>query len=407
MIPLVLFLLACMAVYVGTIQAAFSALVHLSLRLQAEREGRSARLEAYLEDPASLFIPIRLVLGLIVVLAGELFARLIGIDRVHSLVLLFVAVTAFLVISEHLIPQIIVRRGPQDVLEVLLPSFDVVALALRPVTKGLRRIAHLGPRDRDRDDITVVDATPTDLVEDPAETLADNDRELLKTVVEFRDTIVREVMTPRPHMVAIRSDATLETFRAVFREQEYSRIPVYHETLDDIRGIVFAKDLIKRGDLPGDTPVTSLMRDAYFVPETKRVADLLREFQRHRVQSAIVVNEYGSTVGIVSLEDLLEELVGEIRDEDDVETEPFTEQPDGSLLVAGAVNLDELGERLELEIPHEGFETVAGLLLAHSGRVPAVGDHVDIGDLAFDIVEADRQRVVKVRVRRLYETPSV
>ena len=208
-------------------------------------------------------------------------------------------------------------------------------------------------------------------------------------------------------MVAIRSDATLERFRAVFREQEYSRIPVYHETLDDIRGIVFAKDLIKRGDLPGDTPVTSLMRDAYFVPETKRVADLLREFQRHRVQSAIVVNEYGSTVGIVSLEDLLEELVGEIRDEDDVETEPFTEQPDGSLLVAGAVNLDELGERLELEIPHEGFETVAGLLLAHSGRVPAVGDHVDIGDLAFDIVEADRQRVVKVRVRRLYETPSV
>lgn len=406
MIPLGLFLLACGAVYVGTIQAAFSALVHLSLRLQAEREGRSDRLEAYLEDPASLFIPIRLVLGLIVVLAGEMFAQLIGIERLHSLVLLFLSVFGFLVVSEHLVPQIIVRRGPQDVLEILLPSFDVVALVLRPVTKGLRRIAHLGPRDRERDDITVVDATPTDLAEDPAEALAADDRELIKTVVEFRDTIVREVMTPRPDIVGIRSDASLADFHATFREQEYSRFPVYHDTLDDIRGVVFAKDLIKRADLDASAPVTTLMRDAYFVPETKRVADLLREFQRHRVQSAIVVNEYGSTVGIVSLEDLLEELVGEIRDEDDVEVEPFALQPDGSLLVSGAANVDELGERLEIEIEHEGFETVAGLLLAHMGRVPAPGEHVDIADLGFDIVEADRQRVLKVRVMRFYGTAS-
>ena len=144
----------------------------------------------------------------------------------------------------------------------------------------------------------------------------------------------------------------------------------------------------------------------YFVPETKRVADLLKEFQRHRVQSAIVVNEYGSTAGLVSLEDLLEELVGEIRDEDDVETEPFAVQPDGSLVVNAAVSVDELAERVEIDIEHEGFETVAGLLLSHSGRVPASGEHVTIGELAFDIVEADRQRVIKVRVRRLFEAPS-
>ncbi len=406
MIPLGLFLLACGAVYVGTIQAAFSALVHLSLRLQAEREGRSARLEAYLEDPASLFIPMRLLLGVIVVLAGEMFAKLIGIDQAHSLLLLFLAVLGFLIVSEHLVPQIIVRRGPQEILETLLPSFDVVAAVLRPITSALRRVADMRPRDRDRDDVTVVDATPTDTTEDTAETLAHDDRELIKTVVEFRDTIVREVMTPRPDIVAIRSDATLDDFRALFREQEYSRIPVFRDTLDDILGIVFARDLIKRADLDGTAPVTALMRDAYFVPETKRVADLLKEFQRHRVQSAVVVNEYGSTAGLVSLEDLLEELVGEIRDEDDVEAEPFAVQADGSLVVNAAVSVDELAERLEIDIEHEGFETVAGLLLAHSGRVPAAGEHVDIGDLAFDIVEADRQRVLKVRVRRHFETPS-
>ena len=194
-------------------------------------------------------------------------------------------------------PQIIVRRGPQEILEALLPSFDVVAAALRPITSGLRRIAQMNPRDRDRDDITVVDATPTNLVDDTAETLANDDRELIKTVVEFRDTIVREVMTPRPDIVAIRSDATLDEFRAVFREQEYSRIPVYGDTLDDIRGIVFVSDLLKRDGSRRHGARHGPHAHAYFVPETKRVAELLKEFQRHRVQSAVVVNEYGGTPG--------------------------------------------------------------------------------------------------------------
>ena len=149
--------------------------------------------------------------------------------------------------------------------------------------------------------------------------------------MDFGDTLVREVMTPRPDMVAIRADATLDELRALFREQEYSRIPVYHENLDNIAGVVFVKDLIRltdaeRGTMRLDQDLRRLVRPATFVPETKRVPEMLKEFQRKQVQIAIVVDEYGGTAGLVTIEDLLEEIVGEIRDEYDVETEPIVDE---------------------------------------------------------------------------------
>ena len=145
-------------------------------------------------------------------------------------------------------------------------------------------------------------------------------------------------MTPRPDIVAIRADATLDELRALFREQEYSRIPVYKENLDNILGVVFVKDLIRLADDRGDAAQRSCrcMRPATFVPETKRVPELLKEFQRKQVQIAIVVDEYGGTAGLVTLEDLLEEIVGEIRDEYDVETEPVVEEGNGIVRVQRA-----------------------------------------------------------------------
>jgi CBS domain containing-hemolysin-like protein len=141
------------------------------------------------------------------------------------------------------------------------------------------------------------------------------------------------------------------------------------------------------------------MRPAYFVPETKRVPELLKEFQRKQVQSAIVVDEYGVTAGLVTLEDLIEEIVGEIRDEYDVEAEPVARDTDGSFVVSAKAHVDEMGEKLGVEVEGEGFETVGGYLLSHLGRVPAVGETFDIGDLSIEVLEAERRRVHKVRVR--------
>ena len=224
--------------------------------------------------------------------------------------------------------------------------------------------------------------------------------------MDFGDTLVREVMTPRPDIVAIQADATLDELRSLFREQEYSRIPVYKENLDNILGIVFVKDLIQLTGAPGETQaIAGLVRPAAFVPETKRVPEMLKEFQRKQVQMAIVVDEYGGTAGLVTLEDLLEEIVGEIRDEYDVETEPVIEEGNGSYVFSAKVNIDEVRERLDVEIEADGFETVGGYVLARAGRVPSVGETFELDGLIVEVLEAERRRIHRVRFRKAAQTP--
>jgi magnesium and cobalt exporter, CNNM family len=210
---------------------------------------------------------------------------------------------------------------------------------------------------------------------------------------------VREVMTPRPDVIAIRSDAPLAQLRDLFREQQYSRIPVYGENLDNIIGVVFVKDLVA---LPAEAnpPLTTLMRSAYFVPESKRVSELLKEMQRRQAQTAIVVDEYGGTAGLVTVEDLLEEIVGEIRDEYDVESETVTDEGSGTFVFSGKVSVDEVADRLGVEIEREGFETLGGYLLSHLGRMPYVGERFDVDELAVEVLEVERRRINKARVRR-------
>lgn len=230
---------------------------------------------------------------------------------------------------------------------------------------------------------------------------ADENR-LLRSVVDFGETLVGEVMTPRPDIVAIRADSTVDDLRRLVQEQEYSRLPVYTDNLDNIVGLVVVKDLIQMAETPAATRrVSDLMRPAAFVPETKRVADLLREFQRGRFQLAIVVDEYGGTAGLVTVEDAVEELVGEIRDEYDSEADPVVREADDTYVFSGKVAIEEMVERLGLDIEEGGFETVGGYVLTRVGRVPAVGERFDIDGLDVEILEAERRRIHKVRLRRL------
>jgi putative hemolysin len=411
MIPLLLFLLAIAAVYVGTIETAFTALMRLSLRLMAERGGRDDRLGFYLEDPTQLFIPARLLLGLIFSLATMFIAILTGRTGFQSIGMLLVFVAIFILVFEHVLPLLIVRRNPERVLEVLLPPFDVAARFLHPLTGGLVRLIAAVPRRERAEPIS----TNGELVENQAgETtqsevaevqglIEGDERRLLQSIVDFGDALVREVMTPRPDMVAIQAESTFDEVRALFREQEYSRIPVYTENLDNIVGFVFIKDLI-RLDPPesGQAPLlqlTRFIRPATFVPETKRLGEMLKEFQRQQVQIAIVVDEYGGTAGLVTIEDLLEEIVGEIRDEYDVETEPVIEEGAGSFVFSAKVNIAEVRDRLGIEIEPEGFETVGGYVLTRAGHVPAVGETFESDGLQVEVLEAERRRIHKVRMR--------
>jgi putative hemolysin len=152
---------------------------------------------------------------------------------------------------------------------------------------------------------------------------------------------------------------------------------------------------------PGaEPPLTTLMRSAHFVPESKRVSELLKEMQRRQAQMAIVVDEYGGTAGLVTVEDLLEEIVGEIRDEYDVESETVTDEGGGTFVFSGKVSVDEVRDRLGVEIEREGFETVGGFLLSHLGRMPYVGEKIEVDELVFEVLEVERRRITKVRVSR-------
>ena len=406
MIPLTVFLLAAAAVYLGAIEAGFSALMRLSLRLLAERSNRAGALGTYLDDPLLLFIPVRLLLGLVTGGATALLARGIGVDR-HTLPVVLLSLAAFVLVFELLLPLVIVGRDPEAVLEVLLPTFAPIGRALGPMTRWIARIVA-------REKRSVSQPTPDEAAEEANEAakayietgahegiIEGEERRLLQSIVDFGDTLVREVMTPRPDIVALPDTATIGDVRNLFREQEYSRFPVYKGNLDNILGFIFVKDLVTVSTADDARPIIPLLRPAVVVPETKRVPELLKQFQRQQTQCAIVVDEYGGTAGLVTIEDLLEEIVGEIRDEYDVESEPIVDEGHGRYVVSGKVNIDEIGERLGVEIEREGFETVGGYLLAHIGRVPAIGERFEIDGLSVEVLDAERRRINKVRMTKV------
>lgn len=408
MIPLALFLLGLAAVYVGTIETAFSALMKLSLRFIAER-GRDDRLGFYLDDPIQLFVPARLLLGIIFSLAAVLLAVVTGRSGITlaSIGILLACVTVYILVCEHLLPSLIVRRNPEAALAALLPPFGLIARLMSPISDMLVHLLTTGRPERQDVPEPQAEEAQGDVAHAYLEAgeeqglIEGDERRLLQSIVDFGDTLVREVMTPRPDIVAVRAESTLGDLRAIFRDQEYSRFPVYRDNLDNITGILRVKDLLHlASDEPKQT-ITPLVRPAAFVPETKRVSELLKEFQRRQVQIAIVVDEYGGTAGLVTLEDLLEEIVGEIRDEDDVESEPIVDEGNGSFVFSAKVSFDDLRERLGLEVEPEGFETVGGYVLARLGRVPAVGETFEIDGLVAEVLEAERRRIHKVRFRKL------
>jgi len=404
MTPLLIFLLAVASVYVGTVTSAFSALMQLSLRIMAEGRGRDDRLTHYLDHPQRLFVPARLLKGMMTVATTVLIARFTGVGPAGVPVLL-IAVLGFLLVTEHLVPLLLVRRDPEHVLSLLLPSFDAVCRVLGPITTPLLRVGRAaGSAPEGTPDTTGAEAVAATDPGEPEVLQEGQAREMLRSLVDFRETMVREVMTPRPDIVAVPATATVGQLQALFRDQQYSRMPVYQDTLDNVIGFVFVKDLIHLPTAADSAAaIASLIRAAdraNFVPETKRVPDLLREFQRNRLQMAIVVDEYGGTAGLVTIEDLLEEIVGEIRDEYDTEVEPVVDEGDGRWVFSGKAHVEELRDRVGLELDGEGFETVGGYLLSRLGRVPAVGEHLELDGLHVDVLEAERRRIIRVRVTR-------
>jgi len=231
--------------------------------------------------------------------------------------------------------------------------------------------------------------------------------EMIQSILEFRGTVAREVMVPRTEIVAVPSDAPVAEIIDQVNRHGYTRMPVYEGSVDNIIGVLNVKDLIRLWSKPvGEADIRPLLRKPYFIPETKNIHMLLHELKDLRQHMAVVIDEYGGTAGLVTLEDLVEEIVGEIRDERDVEEADFTELPDGSVLVDSRVEIEKIEDRFGITIPEGKYETLAGFILHLIRKIPLTGDAIRHGELDMVIASADERSIKKVKIRKSGETPS-
>jgi CBS domain containing-hemolysin-like protein len=323
----------------------------------------------------------------------------------EALIVAVLLVTFYVILGTYIIPQVIYRKSTGHGLMPLVPLFRLMSLLMRPLTWGLNFLQSVF----DLGDHPQADEAPT-----PAEhiealiaageeegIIEKGDRELIQSVVAFGDTTVREVMTPRPRIVAIRQDATLEELREIVIHEQYSRIPVYEENIDQITGFVHVRDMFELSDEErAQRKVRDIARPIRAIPETKPVNDLLREMQEEGAHMAVVVDEYGSTAGIVTMEDMVEEIVGEIHDEHEPERD-FSAQPDGSYIVSGSFDISRLQSLVDFR-PPENTEstTVGGLVTEWLGHVPAAGESLERDGLAIKVLAANQVRVDQVRVAK-------
>jgi CBS domain containing-hemolysin-like protein len=258
--------------------------------------------------------------------------------------------------------------------------------------KGLKR----GPYLSEQELLAVADQAVEEAVIEAEE------RDLIESIIEFGDTVVREVMVPRPDMITVRADFRVEDVLEIVLLNGYSRLPVCGEGIDDIVGLVYAKDLMRaQRDDKDHLEVRDLLRPAHFVPETKRVPALLADMQREKFHMAIVVDEYGGTAGLVTLEDLVEELVGEIVDEFDVEDPNVEPLPGGDLRVNARVPVDEVNDLLHARLPEGDWDSIGGLLLSELGHVPSEGEAIELDGWRLTAERVQGRRIGRVRISRL------
>ncbi|MRR05398.1 MAG: HlyC/CorC family transporter [Deltaproteobacteria bacterium] len=224
---------------------------------------------------------------------------------------------------------------------------------------------------------------------------------MIQSIFHFRDTVVREIMVPRNDMGCIDSNDSIQEVLSKIIAFGHSRLPMYQDTLDNIVGLVYAKDLLKYWGMDISAfDLKKILRAPYYIPETKNLEELLQEFKRKRVHMAIVVDEYGGTSGLVTIEDLLEQIVGDIQDEYDLEEDWLVRQPDGSIIVDARLPIEDLEEYFGIDIEREMFDTVGGFIFHLTGKIPAAGEVVEYDDILLTILEADERKIRRVRIER-------
>ncbi len=396
--------LLVLALFLSTIDGAFHYFSKITIRQYSEEGWKTEFLDRCLEDPMQLLLPLRIgIQGGLIAVTVLLTQFYIDRSPAQALVLAFLTMVPVYLIFREVLPNFIARISPERVLLALLPAFRIYDALIWPISRPLSHLVRAFVQDEEKtEDEGVSEEEVQAFIETGEEEgiLEGDEGRMVRSIVDLGDKVVREIMTPRPEMVGVRREANLAELRQLFMDEKYSRVPVFEENLDHIVGLVHAIDVVSYADQSAEEPIDSLIRPVKFVPETKKVSSLLREFQRSRSTIAMVVDEYGGTSGLLTVEDIIEEIVGEIHDEFDEEVgEEFVREGEGVFLVSGRADVDLLKEKLGLDVNGKGFDTVSGLVLAALGRVPQSGEAIDYQGLTIEVVDAEGQRINKVRIR--------
>jgi CBS domain containing-hemolysin-like protein len=414
--------------FLSTVDSAFGQLSDVGLRrLTGERDERRPSesvvfLGEILENRPrfrfTLNATIQVVLVAVVVLVTSVCYLMLGAERRFLLTAFLIALALALLFSQ-VIPRLLSASNPERTLLSLLPLYrpfyGVLSLVVTPRQVAAERsrrggdphVTQTGSEGVESDD----DDNGGDIqalidVGEEEGILEEEERERIQTIIEYGETLAGEVMTPRPDIVALPLGATVREARDAMVESKYSRLPVYRGQIDDVVGIIYVRDLLacwaegREGD-----PIEPLLRPAYFVPETKSVDELFEEMQKVHVQLALVIDEYGGLAGLLTVEDILEEIVGEIEDEDieGEEVVEIVEGDDGYYDVLGSTEVGKIERLFDLEIEDDDFTTIAGLVINESGRVPVPGTRLNLRGLDVEVLEADERRVGRLRLRRTPE----
>jgi len=319
--------------------------------------------------------------------------------RFWPLWLFLIILFSYLVFFD-LLPRLLASLNKKTILTLFLPSFRLLYILSTPLLLLVGTVKSKEEKEEfhetsDEEIQTFIDEAKEEGIIEKEEGI------LLKSVVEFGDTLVREIMTPRVDMVCLKRDENIQALKELVVKEMRSRIPVYRDRIDNIEGIVIAKDLLKySSDKHNKDPIDPLIRPVSFVPESMKVAELLREFQKKKQKLAIVVDEHGGVSGLVTMEDLMEEIVGEIQDEYDREEVQVTKMGSADYIVSGDVEVEELEKFFDLELAEEIYITVGGLVTHHLGRMPKIGELLEIKGLSFEILDVDQKTVKKLRITK-------
>jgi CBS domain containing-hemolysin-like protein len=414
-------------------ETALTALGDVRARQLAEAGGRRGRLlRLWVEHPERVLSALLVGNTLFNIGGGVLAGEVAGVlADAHgwavgtTLAVTTGVATAGVLFLGEVVPKTLAKRHPVQVSLASIPFVHVLYWVLRPVSLALVRASHAvmrlfgGGRGEPAPAVTSEEIEYLIEVGTREGVLDEVKEELLNSVLEFADRVVKEIMVPRTRMVAIDRDAPPEEIFRTVTENPYSRMPVYRASVDDVAGILLVRDIIaelKKGPL-ATIPFDRILKPAYFVPEQMKISPLLKEMQRRKTHLAVVVDEFGGTSGVVTLEDVLEEIVGEIQDEADAESAPVKALAEGVWIADATVPLRELEAVLnrepegppddgrergsEVRFPEEGdYETLGGFVTATAGRVPAVGSAVEWNGLSFTVRGGDERRVTRVEIAR-------